>query len=242
VSCASNAATRSSIRKGNDSADIFQSLCKGARESVQKIADRLEYRGAYPRFFFEMRERFFNWLRPDQCCKVLGVGRGAGLATRALAARLPADATLTGSSFSDDLIEFARYYAAAEGLQDRLSFEFFDSHGTEETKAKFDLVVLHMLISHGADPSQVLKEAGRVTEPDGRIAVFNGDCASITFGAGNLALNNLALQGLLKTVVAHLRIMRQFPEFVAGSGLDIVEVLAGAEKADLFKSILNSCT
>ncbi|CUK01961.1 3-demethylubiquinone-9 3-methyltransferase [Ruegeria denitrificans] len=224
-------------------ADIFQALDQLDRESVQKIADRLEFRGTFPPFV-AMRERYFDRLQLEQRRNVLDMGCGTGVVTRALAARLPSSATLTGSDFSADFIEFARQYAAAEGLQDRLSFELADSHATKESADKFDLVVLHTLVSHVVDPSQVLKEAARLTSPGGRIAVFDGDYASITFGAGDPALNEIALQGLLKTVVANPHVMRQFPEIIAGTGLEVVdflpEILAEAGEAEFFKSMLDS--
>ena len=224
-------------------ADIFQSLDELDRESVQKVADRLEFRGTYPPFV-AMRERYFDRLRLDRCRNVLDMGCGTGVVTRALAARLPANATLTGSDYSADLIEFARRYAADTGMQDRISFEVADGHETQETNETFDLVVLHTLISHVVEPSQVLKEAARVTAPGGRIVVFDGDYASITFGAGDPALNERALQGLLKTVVAHPRIMRRFPELLVGSGLEIAdflpEILAEAGEAEFFEGLLDS--
>ncbi|MEW9922474.1 methyltransferase domain-containing protein [Marimonas sp. MJW-29] len=119
-----------------------------------------------------------------------------------------------------------------------------DSHRTKDVEGKFDLVVLHTLISHVVDPSAVLKEAARLTSPDGRIVVFDGDYASITFGAGDPEVNDLALEGLLKTVVAHPRVMRQFPQLLVKSGLQIVdflpELLAEVGRAEFFKSMLDS--
>lgn len=68
--------------------DIFQSLDQLDPESVQKVADRLEYKGTYPPFV-AMRERYFDRLRLDRCRNVLDMGCGTGVVTRALAARLP---------------------------------------------------------------------------------------------------------------------------------------------------------
>jgi SAM-dependent methyltransferase len=226
-------------------ADIFQTLDQLDREKLQMVADRLEYRGTYPAFV-AMRERYFDRLPLDRCRNVLDMGCGTGVVTRALAARLPPEAKLTGTDFSAELIEFARRFAAAEGLGERISFETADSHETGEKESHYDLVVLHTLLSHVADPAQVLKEAARVTKSGGRVVVFDGDYASITFGAGDPELNDRALQGLLKTVVAHPRAMRQFPELLPGSSLELEdflpEVLAEAGKAGFFESMLDSYT
>ena len=226
-------------------ADIFQSLDQLDSEKLQMVVDRLEYRGTSPAFV-AMRERYFDRLPLEQCRSVLDMGCGTGVVTRALAARLPDAAKVTGSDFSAELIEFARRIAATEGLGERISFEVADSHDTKEGQSQFDLVVLHTLLSHVTDPAQVMKEAARVTAPGGHVAVFDGDYASITFGAGDPELNDFALQGLLKTVVAHPRAMRQFPELVPASGLELVdflpEVLAEAGTAEFFKSMLDSYT
>jgi SAM-dependent methyltransferase len=226
-------------------ADIFQSLDQLDSEKLQMVADRLEYRGTYPAFV-AMRERYFDRLPLDQCRNVLDMGCGTGVVTRALAARLKPEAKLTGTDFSAELIEFARRFAATEGLSERISFEAADSHETGEKESHYDLVVLHTLLSHVTDPAQVLKEAVRVTKSGGRVVVFDGDYASITFGAGDAELNDRALRGLLKTVVAHPRAMRQFPELLPGSSLELEdflpEVLAEAGKAGFFESMLDSYT
>ncbi len=39
---------------------------------------------------------------------------------------------------------------------------------------------MHTLISHVADPASVLAEARRLLRPGGRLAVFDGDYASLT--------------------------------------------------------------
>lgn len=224
-------------------ADIFQSLDTLDSEKLQMVVDRLEYRGTYPPFV-AMRERYFDRLPLERCREVLDMGCGTGVVTRALAARLAGGANLTGTDFSAELIGVARRLAAEEGLDGRISFDVADSHGTEANQDQYDLVVLHTLLSHVTSPAQVLKEAARVTAPGGHVVVFDGDYASITFGAGDPALNDEALQALLKTVVAHPRAMRQFPELVAGSGLELAdflpEILAEAGKAEFFESMLDS--
>lgn len=225
--------------------DIFQSLDALDGDKLNAVAERLEYRGTYPPFV-AMRERYFDRLPLDQVRNVLDLGCGTGVVTRALAKVIPPDAKLTGTDFSAELIEIARRFANEEGLGDRITFEVADSHETSAREGQHDLVVLHTLLSHVANPAQVLKEAARVTAPDGRVVVFDGDYASITFGAGDPELNDCALRGLLETVVAHPRVMRQFLELVPGSGLVLAdflpEVLAEAGGAEFFKSMMESYT
>lgn len=226
-------------------ADIFQSLDQLDSEKLRMVADRLEYRGTYPAFV-AMRERYFDHLELDRCRNVLDMGCGTGVVTRALAAKLTPEAKLTGTDYSAELIAVARRLAAAEGLSERIAFEVADGHETGDKDGRYDLVVLHTLLSHVGDPARVLREAARVTQAGGRVVVFDGDYASITFGAGDPELNDRALRGLLKTVVAHPRAMRQFPEMLPGSGLELEDflpdVLGEAGQAGFFKSMLDSYT
>lgn len=224
-------------------ADIFQNLDELDDEALRKVADRLEYRGTYPPFV-AMRDRYFDRLPMGSFRNVLDMGCGTGVVTRALAARLGRDARLVGSDFSAELVAVARRLAEAEGLGGRIDFAVADSHATEDDAGVFDLVVMHTLISHVTDPASVLAEATRLATPGGYIAVFDGDYASITLGAGDPALNDRALVALLKTVVAHPRAMRRFPELVRPVGLEIVdflpEVLAEVGTAEFFASMIDS--
>lgn len=225
--------------------DIFQSLDVLDDDKLTAIADRLEYRGTYPPFV-AMRDRYFDRLHLEQVGNVLDLGCGTGVVTRALAKAVSRDSKVTGTDFSAGLIEFAKRLAAEQGLGDRIRFEVADSHQNPTGEGQHDLVVLHTLLSHVTTPAQVLMEAARVTAPGGHVVVFDGDYASITFGAGDPALNDRAVEGLLKTVVAHPRAMRQFPELLSGTGLLLVdflpEVLAEVGKAEFFRSMVDSYT
>ena len=65
----------------------------------------------------------------------------------------------------------------------RIGFRVGDAHElagfVDET---FDVVVMHTLASHVAEPATVLAEPRRLLPPGGRLVVFDGDYASTTFG------------------------------------------------------------
>ena len=72
-------------------ADIFQTLDQPGADVVQALAERLEYRGTAPGFV-AMRERCFDRRDLGGCGRVPDMRCGAGVVTRARAARsgLPA--------------------------------------------------------------------------------------------------------------------------------------------------------
>jgi ubiquinone/menaquinone biosynthesis C-methylase UbiE len=54
-------------------------------------------------------------------------------------------------------------------------------HALELPDASFDLAIAHTLVSHVREPSTVLAETARVVRPGGKVAIFDGDYAALTF-------------------------------------------------------------
>ena len=102
--------------------------------------------------------------------------------TRAIAARDGFAGTVTGVDQSPDFIAAAQRLAARTASAPASSSS--SATCTRSTSAPtFDAVVAHTLVSHVRDPRTVLAEAARVVRPGGWVAVFDGDYASLTFGA-----------------------------------------------------------
>ena len=93
--------------------------------------------------------------------------------------------------------------------------------GSASMKAAANTVVMHTLVSHVADPASVLAEARRLLRPGGRLAVFDGDYASLTFATdapdGGEATDRAVQRGL----IAQPRVMRAMPRLLAGAGLSL---------------------
>jgi SAM-dependent methyltransferase len=116
-----------------------------------------------------------------------------------------------------------RRFAAEEGPGGRVDFRVGDAHCLGLPAGGFDVVVMHTLISHVADPAAVLAEARRLLRPgSGRLVVFDGDFASITF-ATDAADGGAATDSLVQSMVAaNPRIMRAMPRRLAEGGLDLI--------------------
>lgn len=223
--------------------DIFQSIDDQSPEVVRAVADRLEYRGTM-REFVEMRDRYFDRLDLACCDRVLDLGCGTGVVTRALAKRVRPDCNLVGSDLAADLIAVAREKTDAAGLGDRIRFEVADSRETGGADGAFDAVVAHTLISHVDDPAAMLAEAARLTRPGGTIAVFDGDYASLTFGAGDPDRNGTVVAAILETIVGNPFVLRHLPLLGVEAGLEVAdflpELLAEAGEGAFFVNLIDA--
>jgi len=223
--------------------DIFQSIGSLGPEGVQKIVDRLEFRGRDP-IFVAMRERYLDRMDLGTCRSLLDLGCGTGVVTRALAGRDGFPGAITGVDFSPELIDAAAGLAVDEGLDDRITFRTGDSHALPDADDNYDIVLAHTLVSHVSDVDAVIAEAARVTKPGGAIAIFDGDYASIVFGSGDHTRNAGVVREMLDTVVANPHVLREMPAILARHGLEMTgfmpEVLAEAGQASFFAGMIDS--
>lgn len=223
--------------------DLFQSINSMDDASIQKIVDRLEFRGNDPGFV-AMREAYLDRLALDGSARVLEIGCGSGVVSRALAKRPGFNGTIIGSDFSDALIGAAQSLAAEEGIGSRIEFRVEDSHGLEDADNTYDVVLAHTLVSHVVDPAAVIAEATRVTRPGGKIVFFDGDYASLVFGSGDAAANAEIATAMLSAIVANPHVMRTLPRLLRAAGLKIdallPHVLAEVGEASFFDSMVGS--
>jgi SAM-dependent methyltransferase len=225
--------------------DVYQTVSDLDAGAIQKIIDRLEFRGRDP-IFTGMRDRYLDAMNIDACKRVLDLGCGTGVIARALAARPAFKGEIVAIDFSDALIEAGRKFAAEEGVADRIDFRTGDSHALGHDGALFDAVLLHTLVSHVTEPSATFAEAARVAAPGATIAIFDGDYASITLGAGDAEENGAMVAGIIATVVANPHVMRQAPTLLKQAGLTISgflpEIYAEAGDGAFFPGMINAYT
>jgi SAM-dependent methyltransferase len=157
--------------------------------------------------------------------RILDCGCGTGVVSRALAQREGFAGSVVGIDFSDALIRTAQRLAREKGLDDRIEFRVGDSHALDDPDNSYDFVIAHTLVSHVVDPVKVISEAARVLRPNGTIAIFDGDYASLAYGAGDPDLNAAMVDAILAAVAANSRVMRQVPTLLRDCGLRVVTFL-----------------
>ena len=223
--------------------DLFQSIDALGAETIQRIVDRLEFR-AKDTDFVRLREQYLAKMDLGGSKRLLDLGCGTGVVARSLARHAAFKGELVGVDSSDALIKSAKQLASNEGVAERVAFRVGDSHALGEPDASYDAVVAHTLISHVKDPSTVIAEAARVLQRGKTIAIFDGDYASTTFGAGGHELNAKIVKGILDTAVANPYVMRQLAGILNEHGLEVVEcipaVRAEAGRAFFFAGFMES--
>jgi ubiquinone/menaquinone biosynthesis C-methylase UbiE len=199
--------------------------------TVEGLIARLEFRGKDPTFT-RMRDAYLAQLALPPAAHILELGCETGVVLRALAQRTGFSGCLVGVDHSPVLIAAARRLAAEEGVDQHIEFRVGDVHHLAVAESSFDAVIAHTLVSHVADPLMILKEAARVIQPGGSVAIFDGDFASLTFTPPDPACAKAMDEALIEAVVAHPRLMRDLQRLLQQVGLKFT-----ATRADIYAEI-----
>jgi SAM-dependent methyltransferase len=221
--------------------DVFARTFDADTESLAAIAERLEVRGKHP-FFTDVIGHYMDALRLGREEAILELGCGTGVIPRALAKRTDVKGRITAIDISAHLVEMGARLAAEEGVAGKIDFLVGDAHSIVEPQDRFDVVIMHTLLSHVVDPATVLREARRLLRPGGRVVVFDGDFESLTFATdapdgGAQTDRLLGVSGQ-----AHGRVMRLMPQLLGENGFRLewsrAYVAADIGRADFWKSLL----
>jgi ubiquinone/menaquinone biosynthesis C-methylase UbiE len=212
-------------------------------DTLQVLVDRLEARAKYPKFA-AMLSQYLDIMEIDRAARVLDVGCGAGVAARAIARRPAFRGTITAIDLSEYLVRAGERFAQAEGIASRIDFLVGDTQQLKLADASFDAAVAHTLLSHVEQPLVVLKELHRVVKPGGRIGIFDGDYASITFGHEDPSTAERFDRLVRNAVITNAMVMRELPRLLKQADLKVVafypHVIAEAGAADYWASSVQS--
>nr|AIA11258.1 Methyltransferase domain protein [uncultured bacterium] len=210
---------------------------------LEVMVTRLEARGRHP-FFIKMLQEYLEAMEIDSAKTVLDMGCGTGIAARTIALRAGFAGRVVGIDLSSYLTEAATRLAEEFGLAGQIEFRTGDTQNLDLPDERFDAVVAHTLVSHVGDPLAVVKEAARLVKPGGRVAIFDGDYASLTFEQESPTKGKADDEALLRALVANPRVMRQMPRLLRQAGLELAAVfpyvLAEVGQADFWASGIES--
>jgi SAM-dependent methyltransferase len=164
-----------------------------------------------------MRRAFLADVEVPAGARVLEVGCGTGVLTRALA-RLPDVAEVVGVDVAPSLLARARELATD---LPNISFEEADGRSLPFEDEGFDVVVFDSTLSHVPSPDVALAEAFRALRPSGRLAAFDGDYATTTVALGDHDPLQACADAMMANSVNDRRVMRRLPGLVRDCGFEL---------------------
>ncbi len=195
--------------------DPFQSLAKASPEFIDQVVKLLEDRARDPAML-PIIEAYLDEIDWPEVASVVEVGSGTGAVSRMIAARAP-QARVLGVEPSPQLVEHARTLAAGT---DNLSFEAGDGAKLALKDASIDLVVMHTVLSHVAEPDAIVADGARVLAMGGTLVICDADFskASLANAAGD------PLQGcaehFIRNFVSEAHLTGRLRSLVSAHGLD----------------------
>ena len=207
------------------------------------IVARLESRGKDA--VFRSLFGYFDSLCTSE--RVLELGCGTGVISRALVQHPGFSGTVTGVDQSERFVAAARELAAQDGCDTgRLRFHAGDAHDLGDNLGpglNFDAVVMHTLLSHVTSPQAVLQSACRVLRPGGTLVVMDGDYHSLTYQCPDAALGRRMDAALAAATFAQPGVMRQLPGLLEEAGFELggaraacVSEVGGAAQVSYWRS------
>jgi ubiquinone/menaquinone biosynthesis C-methylase UbiE len=186
------------------------------QSAQERLVDVLERRGADAQQQ-AMRRAFLQEIPFPHHARVLDLGCGTGVSTRALAS-WPEVASVVGVDPAPSLLEKARASAALPTV----SFREGDARSLPFENATFDIVAADSMLSHVPGAERAVEEAFRVLRGTGCLAVFDGDYSTTTVALGDHDPLQVCVDAMMANSVTDRRIMRRLTNLVAGCGFQVL--------------------
>jgi ubiquinone/menaquinone biosynthesis C-methylase UbiE len=223
--------------------DVYRITNELDDPTLDVMIARLETRGRQPRFV-QMMHEYLDAMTIARAGRMLDLGCGTGVVSRAIARREGFGGRVLGLDISPYLIAAAERFAKQDRVAHAVQFRCGDSRSLDLADGAFDAAVAHTLISHVEDPAAVLREIARVVAPGGKIGIFDGDYASMTFGSDDPQQGRADDEAIAGAIVTQPRVMRQMPQLLREAGLRLERsfayLVADVGTADFFAPTLQS--
>lgn len=187
------------------------------RAKARELAERLELR-AKAQDEVRAREDYLGLLGVHAGERVLDVGCGSGVVTRALARRVGPGGTVVGTDPSTAFLEMAREYAERDAGGAPIEWRVADCRELPFADEAFDVVLAATVLAHVPGAERALAEMARVTRRGGRLAVFDFDGDSFVFSHPDRPLTRRVVAAMSDHGAVNPWLARGIPALLAGLG------------------------
>lgn len=185
-------------------------------------AARLEHR-ARAQDEASARAEYLTLLRISPGERVLDVGCGSGVVTRAIAERTGRAGSVVGLDPSVELLKIARAHARDAGLGGTIDFQEGDCRDLVFADASFDVVVAATVLAHVPEAEKALPEMVRVARAGGRVGVFDFDGDGLVIAHPDRALTRRIVASHCDNGAVNGWLVRELPAILSELGLKDVQ-------------------